>query len=95
VRFGKGDAQPFPNTSPGRSFWTRVNAAIGKHVPSRAAAGAQYFSLGSEDRLCALFGAAGFQDMDITTETRRYGFSSFDAYFEPIEQARGPTGRNM
>jgi ubiquinone/menaquinone biosynthesis C-methylase UbiE len=81
------------NTSPDRSFWTRVNAAIGQHVPSRAAAGAQYFSLGSEDRLRALFGAAGFQNVEVTTETRRYGFSSFGAYFAPIEQARGPTGQ--
>jgi ubiquinone/menaquinone biosynthesis C-methylase UbiE len=80
------------NTTPDRSFATRINAAIGRRVPSRAQAGAQYFSLGNKDHLHALFVAAGFQNVELTTETRRYGFPSFDAYFEPIEQAQGPTG---
>jgi ubiquinone/menaquinone biosynthesis C-methylase UbiE len=34
------------NTVPERSFVTRIIHAIGRHVPSRARAGAQYYSLG-------------------------------------------------
>lgn len=78
-------------TTPERSFVSRINAAIGRHVPSRAAASAQHFSLGDAGRLQALFEEAGFLEFETTTEYRRFPFTSFDAYFAPIEGGQGPT----
>jgi SAM-dependent methyltransferase len=87
-----GRAAVSVNTTPERSFVTRVPASIGRYVPSRADAAAKYFSLGDPLHLCALFEAAGFQDVSATKGTWHYGFSSFDAYFEPIERGQGATG---
>lgn len=80
------------NTTPGRSFISRVNVAIGRHVPSRAAAAAHYFSLGDPAHLRSLFETAGFREVEITSETRRYKFPSFEAYFEPVERGSGTVG---
>jgi ubiquinone/menaquinone biosynthesis C-methylase UbiE len=79
-------------TTPERSFTTRTNAAIGRHVPSRADAAARYHSLGEASRLRALFEAAGFEDVETATEARSYPFASFDAYFELMERGGAPTG---
>jgi ubiquinone/menaquinone biosynthesis C-methylase UbiE len=81
------------NTVPGRSFHTRVNDAIARRVPARAAAAGRFFSLGDADRLRALFEAAGFRDVGATAEARRYPFPSFDTYFEPIERGWGQAGQ--
>ncbi len=80
------------NTSPEASFVTRVLTAIGRHVPERAPAAARYFALGEPATLRALLEAAGFQGVETAIETRRYPFSSFDAYFQPIERGFGATG---
>jgi ubiquinone/menaquinone biosynthesis C-methylase UbiE len=77
------------NTVSERSFVTRISTAIGRHVPSRAAAAAKYFSLGDPSQLHALFAAAGFRDVETSTETFRFPFPCFDAYFEPIEMGQG------
>jgi protein-L-isoaspartate O-methyltransferase len=77
------------NTVSERSFVTRISTAIGRHVPSRAPAAAQYFSLGDPLRLNALFEGAGFRDVETTTKTFQFPFPSFDAYFEPIEMGQG------
>lgn len=87
-----GRAAVSVNTRPERAFVTRVNAAIGRHVQSRAEAAARYFSLGDPVRLRRLFETAGFREVEVTLEVRRYTFSSFDEYFEPIERGWGSSG---
>ena len=74
------------NTVPERAFVTRVNAIIGQHVPERAAIGARYFSLGNAGLLHSMFTEVGFRDIETFTETRRYPFPSFGAYFKSIEE---------
>jgi len=81
------------NTTPERAFATRVHAIIGRHAPERAAAGARYFSLGNAELLRSLFTAAGFRDVETFTETRRYPFPSFEAYFKSIEDGQGEPGQ--
>jgi ubiquinone/menaquinone biosynthesis C-methylase UbiE len=81
------------NTVPERAFATRVNAIIGQHSPERAAIGARYFSLGNAGLLRSLFTAAGFRDIETFTETRRYPFPSFGAYFKSIEEGQGDAGQ--
>ena len=61
-----------------------------------ACAGARsdrYFSLGNAGLLRSLFTAAGFRDVATFTETRRYPFPSFGAYFKFIEEGQGGTGQ--
>lgn len=81
------------NTVPSRSFHTRVNDAIGRRLPAKATAAGRFFSLGDARHLRFLFEAAGFQDVEVATETRHYPFPSFDACFEPIEQGWGQAGQ--
>jgi ubiquinone/menaquinone biosynthesis C-methylase UbiE len=83
------------NTVPERAFTTRVNAIIGQHAPEHAELGARYFSLGNAGHLRSLFIAAGFRDFETFTETRRYPFPSFAAYFTPIEEGHGDVGRSF
>jgi ubiquinone/menaquinone biosynthesis C-methylase UbiE len=82
------------NTVPERSFVTRINDAIGRHVPSRARAAAQYFSLGDASHITGLFKAAGFLEVTAAKKSWHYGFPSFDAYFERYDTGRdlGATG---
>jgi len=89
-----GRAAVSVNTVPERSFVTRIVHAIGRHVPSRAHAAAQYFSLGDGTHLSGLFEAAGFREVTGAKETWRYPFPSFDAYFAGYDtgQGLGPTG---
>jgi hypothetical protein len=58
-------------------------------MPSKAANSTRFFTLGDANRLQALFQAAGFNAIETTTETRRFPFLSFDAYFEPIDAGYG------
>ncbi len=81
------------NTTPERSLISRVLVIIGRHVPSKAAEAARLFSLGDEGHLRALFGAAGFEDVETATETLRIEFPSFDAYFGGVEQGAGNVGQ--
>jgi ubiquinone/menaquinone biosynthesis C-methylase UbiE len=87
-----GRAAVSAETTPERSFTTRTNAAIGRQVPERAEAAARYHSLGDAPRLRALFEAAGFTEVETSTEMRRYPFPSFDAYFGLMERGGAPTG---
>jgi SAM-dependent methyltransferase len=91
VREG-GRAAVSVGTTSQRSFVARVSTAIGRHFPSRAASAARFFSLGDAERLRALFQAAGFRTVETISETRRFPFPSFDAYFEPIEAGWGNIG---
>jgi ubiquinone/menaquinone biosynthesis C-methylase UbiE len=88
-----GRAAASVNTVPERSFNTRINIAIARHLPGLAEAAARVFSLGDEKKLRSLFGTAGFQDVEITTEAHRFVLPSFKAYFEPIEQGAGSPGQ--
>jgi SAM-dependent methyltransferase len=88
-----GRAAVSVNTVPDRSFQTRVNNAIARRVPERAATAARFFSLGGAGCLRALFEAAGFLDVEVVMEARSYPFSSFSAYFEPIEGGWGQAGQ--
>jgi hypothetical protein len=78
---------------PQRSYNTRINLAIARHVPSLAPAAARVFSLGDEIKLRSLFDAADFQDVEITTEAHHFMLPSFDAYFEPFERGAGSPGQ--
>jgi hypothetical protein len=71
------------------SFVARVSTTIGRHVPSKAAAAARFFSLGDAERLRAPFRATGLRVVETTLETRRFPFPSFEAYFEPIDAGCG------
>jgi ubiquinone/menaquinone biosynthesis C-methylase UbiE len=84
-----GRAAVSVGTTPQRSFVARISAAIARHMPSKAADSTRFFMLGDAKRLEALFEAAGFSAIKATTETRRFPFPSFDAYFEPIDAGCG------
>jgi ubiquinone/menaquinone biosynthesis C-methylase UbiE len=88
-----GHAAVSVNTTSERSYVTRIGTAIGRHVPSRAAVFAQYFSLGDPQRLHKMFETAGFREIVIETETYRFPFASFDTYFQPIERGMGSMAR--
>lgn len=92
LRLG-GRAAASVNTVPQRSYNTRINLAIARHVPALMEASARVFSLGDEAKLKSLFEAADFRDVEITTERHRFVLPSFDAYFEPFEQGAGSPGQ--
>jgi ubiquinone/menaquinone biosynthesis C-methylase UbiE len=77
------------NTVPERSFVSRINDAIGRHVPSRAAAAGKFFSLGDASHLTGLLEAAGFRKVTATKQSWHYDFPSFDAYFADYDAGRG------
>jgi hypothetical protein len=81
------------NTVPERSFNTRINIAIARHLPSLAEASARIFSLGDKKKLRSLFEVAGFRDVEIATQIHRFVLPSFNAYFEPFEQGAGSPGQ--
>jgi ubiquinone/menaquinone biosynthesis C-methylase UbiE len=88
-----GRAAVSVSTTPERSPINRVLVVIGRHVPSKAAEAARLFSLGDEARLRAHFEVAGFEEVEIATETLAFAFPSFDAYFGGIEQGAGNVGQ--
>lgn len=86
-----GHAAVSVNTVPERSYNTRINTIIARYVPSQAAAADRLFSLG-EERLQALFAAAGFRNVAMTTQSHRFGVASFDEYFDHVERGWGSSG---
>ena len=80
-------------TTPRRSYNGRINAVIARRVPSLAEATARTFSLGDEARLRFLFEAAGFRDVETTTEAHRFVLPSFEAYFAPFKLGGGSSGQ--
>ncbi len=81
------------NTVPERSYNTRINLAIARHVPSLMEASARILSRGDETKLKSWFEAANVRDVEITAETHRFMLPSFDAYFKPFEQGAGSPGQ--
>ena len=92
LRLG-GRAAVSVNTVPERSYNTRINIAVARHVPSLAEAAARVFSLGDQTKLKSLLEAAGFKDVEIATEAHRFVLPSFEAYFKPFEQGAGSPGQ--
>jgi hypothetical protein len=66
---------------------------MARYVAALAPDASRLFSLGDERRLGGLFAAAGFRDVEITTERHRFGVASFDEYFDPLNVAGGRLGR--
>jgi ubiquinone/menaquinone biosynthesis C-methylase UbiE len=90
-----GRAAVSVHTVPERSYISRINLAIARHVPSLTEAAARLFSLGDEAKLKSLFEVAEFRNVEITTETHRFVLPSFDAYFEPVEQGAASAGQAL
>lgn len=88
-----GRAAVSVNTVPGRSYNTRVHCIMARYVPSLAPAASRLFSLGEAARLRTLFEAAGFLDVEVSTESHRFAVRSFETYFEQFEQGWGCPGQ--
>jgi ubiquinone/menaquinone biosynthesis C-methylase UbiE len=88
-----GRAAVSVNTVPERSYNSRVHSVMARYVPSLAPAASHLFSLGEESRLRALFEAAGFQDVEVSTESHRFPVRNFETYFEQFEQGWGSPGQ--
>lgn len=88
-----GRAAVSVNTVPERSYITRINLAIARHVPSLTEAAARVFSLGDETKLKSLLESADFRNVEIATEMHRFVLPSFDAYFEPFGQGADSSGQ--
>ena len=87
-----GRAAVSVETSADYSLTTRINTAIGRHIPARAEAAAVYYSLGQERVLRQLLEKAGFTEVVVFEQAHRFPFPSFDAYFAPIEGGAGSVG---
>ncbi len=81
------------NTTADRSYNTRIALAAARFAPALRAAAERVFSLADGARLRSLMEAAGFAEVETSTETRRFVCPSFDAYFEEVERGGGPTGQ--
>ena len=81
------------NTVPERSYTTRVHVIMARYDRSLEPAAMRLFSLGEEAKLRKLFGAAGFHDVEISSETHRFPVRSFEAYFEQFERGWGSPGQ--
>jgi ubiquinone/menaquinone biosynthesis C-methylase UbiE len=88
-----GRAAVSVSTTPEHSYNGRISVIIARRMPSLAKATARIFSLGEEAQLRSLFEAAGFRDVETTTEAHRFVLPSFEAYFEPFEQGGGSSGQ--
>ena len=53
----------------------------------------RFFSPGEGARLRALFEGAGFAEVEVSTQTMRFAFPSFDAYFGGVERGEGHMGQ--
>ncbi|MGE3783894.1 MAG: class I SAM-dependent methyltransferase, partial [Alphaproteobacteria bacterium] len=80
-------------TAPERSYNGRINVIVARHVPKFAEATARTFALGDPARLQALFGDAGFTDIETHTEKHTFVLPSFDTYYSPFERGGASTGQ--
>lgn len=80
-------------TTPECSAIARVPVIIARHVPARTTEAEQQFALGSEQRLRSLFQEAGFREIQTATETFRFTYPSFDAFFGGVERGAGSVGQ--
>jgi ubiquinone/menaquinone biosynthesis C-methylase UbiE len=70
-----------------------IRGVIARHVPAKAGEYERFFSPGEGERLRALFEGAGFAEVEISTQTMRFVFPSFDAYFGGVERGEGHMGQ--
>jgi ubiquinone/menaquinone biosynthesis C-methylase UbiE len=83
------------STVPERSYNSRVDVAMARHMPALADAASRLFSLGSASRLRDMFGRAGFRAIEMTTVSHRFPVTSFERYFEQFERGWGSVGRRF
>jgi ubiquinone/menaquinone biosynthesis C-methylase UbiE len=81
------------STTPDRTLYLRISAAIARHVPSKASTINRYFDIPDSARLGALLAEAGFRDVQIESECRELRFASFDEYFGDIENGATLSGQ--
>ena len=81
------------NSTPERSLFTRIGTVIGEHVPAKAEQLNRYASIRTGERLGMLLRGAGFAEVEVYSETRRFSFASFDDYFSGIEAGAGNPGQ--
>ena len=70
-----------------------VRAAIARHVPTKAAEAAHFYSAGGEGRLRGLFEAAALREVETTVETLRFAYVDFDNFFGGVERGEGAMGQ--
>jgi ubiquinone/menaquinone biosynthesis C-methylase UbiE len=80
-------------TTPERTLYLRISAAIARHVPSKASTLSRYFDIADAARLGALLAEAGFRDVQIESQCRELRFASFDEYFGDIENGATLSGQ--
>src|SRR5215468_1072922 len=83
------------STTPERTLFLRIGAVIARHVPERAEMLNRLFSIPSAERLRSLISGAGFDEVDVQTESRLIKFASFDAYFSGIEKGATLSGQEF
>jgi len=88
-----GRAAVSVNTSPERSYNTRIHPLMARYVPSLEQDASRLFSLGDKRRLSALLADAGFGDVTIASRMHRFGVASFEEYFAHIERGWGSAGQ--
>jgi ubiquinone/menaquinone biosynthesis C-methylase UbiE len=81
------------STTPERTLYLRISAAIARHVPSKASTLNRYFDIPDAGRLGALLAEAGFRDIQIESECSELQFASFEEYFNDIENGATLSGQ--
>jgi hypothetical protein len=81
------------STTPERTLYLRISAAIARHVPSKASTLNRYFAIPDGGRLRTLLADAGFRDIRIESECRELRFASFNDYFSDIENGATLSGQ--
>jgi ubiquinone/menaquinone biosynthesis C-methylase UbiE len=81
------------STTPERTLYLRVSAAIARHVPSKASTLNRCFDIADAGRLAVLLADAGFRDIQVESEHRELRFASFDSYFGDIERGATLSGQ--
>jgi ubiquinone/menaquinone biosynthesis C-methylase UbiE len=80
-------------STPERSLFGRIGAAIGQHVPARAELLNRFFSIPDAVYLESLLTGAGFRQVHVQRETQEIAFASFDDYFRRTEEGAGLSGQ--
>jgi ubiquinone/menaquinone biosynthesis C-methylase UbiE len=81
------------STTPERTLFLRIGAAIARHTPTTTKALSRCFDISDTGRLRALLACAGFRDVQVESEVRGLHFASFDNYFSGIENGATLSGQ--
>jgi ubiquinone/menaquinone biosynthesis C-methylase UbiE len=93
LRAGGRAAVSVTSAIPARTLYNRVSLAIARQAAAKREAVHRLFTLGDPIRLRAAFERCGFVDIEITTESERVRFNSFQDFFGPVEEGAGMTGQ--